>query len=99
MGIRRPFAGWRISPSLDPLVQVWPDGGVVFSRASGDTHWVPEAGCLILQELRLASLSHEQLRLRLATRLSLSADDSDLNSILETACEMLSEAALIEPAV
>lgn len=89
---------WRITPYLNIEIKTWPDGGIVFNRESGDTHWVPEAACLVLQELASGALSHDQLRQKLAIRLEMADDDVDLNKILDVACDVLSKAALIEPA-
>ena len=89
---------WQISRGLDPIIQLWPHGGVVFSKTSGDTHWVPEEAGLVLQELSVRTLSQHQLQQRLAILLEMSEDDADIFKIVNVACEVLSKAALISPA-
>jgi PqqD family protein of HPr-rel-A system len=89
--------GWRISPDLNLDIQIWPDGGIVFSRASGDTHWVPESACLVLEELQASSLSLSQLHQKLGNRLEMAEDDPVLSQIVDSACAALIKAALIEP--
>lgn len=88
--------GWRIAPDLNPEIQIWPDGGVVFSRASGDTHWVPESACLVLQALQDSPLTQQALQQKLAIRLEMAEDDADLNRIVDVACQALLQANLIE---
>jgi PqqD family protein of HPr-rel-A system len=87
---------WQISPDLKLEVQVWPDGGVVFSRASGDTHWVPESACLVLQALKYSPLSSQELQQTLAIQLEIAEHDADLDKIVNVACQMLLNANLIE---
>ena len=92
-------SGWRIAPDLDLSLQCWPHGGVVFCRASGDTHWVPEAACVVLQILQPAPLSLTGLRQRLARLLEMAEDDPDLCRMVDEACEALAKVALIDPTV
>jgi PqqD family protein of HPr-rel-A system len=87
--------GWQISPDLNLKIQPWPDGGVVFSRASGDTHWVPESACLVLQTLQDSSLTPQALQQKLAIRLEMAEDDADLSKIVDVACQVLLKAGLI----
>jgi PqqD family protein of HPr-rel-A system len=87
---------WQISPDLKLEVQLWPDGGVVFSRASGDTHWVPESAGLVLQMLQDSPLTPQALQQKLAIRLEMAEDDTVLSNIVDVACEMLLKANLIE---
>jgi len=88
--------GWQISPDLNPEIQNWPDGGVVFSRASGDTHWLPESACLVLQSLQDSPLTQQALQQNLAIRLEMAEDDADLGKIVGVACQVLLDANLIE---
>jgi PqqD family protein of HPr-rel-A system len=87
---------WQVSPGLDPIIQLWPDGGVVFSRATGDTHWVPESACLVLQALKDSPLSPQALQQKLAIQLEMAEDEADLDKIVNVACQMLLKANLIE---
>jgi PqqD family protein of HPr-rel-A system len=96
MGIGCPCQGWRISPELNPEIQDWPDGAVVFSRTSGDTHWVSAAACAVLQALHESSLTQQALRQKLALQFEMSEDDVDLNKIADVACQALLKASLIE---
>lgn len=69
---------------------------MVFSRASGDTHWVPESACLVFEALQDAPLSLHALQQKLATRLEMAEDDADLGKIVDVACQVLVQACLIE---
>jgi PqqD family protein of HPr-rel-A system len=92
-------SGWRLSPEFQLDIHVWPDGGIAFSRTSGDTHWVPESACLVLEALQDSPLSRNQLQQKLARRLEMAEDDAILCQILDAACEALIKSALIEPII